>query len=159
MAEEVITKQEADRAMANFVNWCAWHIDYVAKKFGEEEAKDHLSYLGSKIAFGMFETYKGNEKEILKTLEWFLKMVGGEGVEYVEGADRDVVVVPRCGSGGRTLREGIQEARIKHPDNPEGIPAYCYHCKQWWNDMPKERGLRLFQEYREEGPCIFGYTK
>jgi len=143
-----------------YCDWTYADLDYVAKKYGEEEVHNmlrHAQTILAKVAYG-----KIPKLTVEDTIRFFSEAMRAhrcgpkEMGDFVirEEEDRYVMEFDPCGSGGRMRRTGeVDETppRTGPPFNlgktkkaypwswgKKGVPYYCIHCCLWHEIMAIE---------------------
>lgn len=111
-------KEEFQRLLSAFVNWCGVSSDYIAETYGEEGLRNYYLYIAERVARPILEQGRTNTLGILKG---FMDMLGSNCI-FEEDENQAMLKMIRCNTGGRMEREGMS----KH--NKDGVTYYCYHC-------------------------------
>ena len=162
-----------------FCDWMYADVDYMARKYGEEEVPKILRYAYSVIGKAAHKnTAKSTPKDLVyKFAEFCRAHRSGPGevgnVEITEEEDRYVLTIDPCGSGGRLRREGEIDGTPPRTEPPynlgstskgypwswgkAGVTYYCIHCCVWGELIPIEAlgyPVRV-TEYNDDpkGPC------
>ena len=120
----------------NYVHAYAQACDFIGRHLGDQALRRFYEERGKKRAFPALKqaAEKGVDK-FMHMMHLHMNNVGGEFT--YEESDNEIVVSGTCGTGGRYIRE-------EHTGlNSEGVPFYCMHCPIWWEEMPKECGLKM----------------
>jgi hypothetical protein len=127
-----------------YVHAYARACDFIGRNFGDEalrrfhvESGEESAHPRLKLAAEM-----GPEK-FMPLLRDHMNHLGGEFT--LEETEEAIVVRGTCGTGGRYVRVA-GTAR-----DGEGVPYYCVHCPIWWQEMPKQFGIKLTFERGEQG--------
>jgi hypothetical protein len=146
-----VSREEYDRMELLHKNnlWAYVHAyaracDFIGRNFGDEalfrfhvESGEESAHPRLRLAAEM-----GPEK-LMPLLCEHMNNIGGDFT--LEETDEAIVVRGTCGTGGRYVREA-GTAR-----NREGVPYYCVHCPIWWQEMPKQFGIKLSFEMGDQG--------
>jgi hypothetical protein len=128
----------------NYVQAYARACDFIGKNFGDQALRQFHVESGKQRAYPTLKlaAEKGVEK-FMNILFQHMNNIGGEFT--IEETDEEIVVSGKCGTGGRYVRE------VGGERNKEGIPYYCVHCPIWWEEMPKEFGLKMSFHIDDQG--------
>lgn len=168
-----------------FCDWTYADLDYVAKKYGEEEIPLMLRY-----AFGVLgkSVYKASatttlEDIILRSAELNRSHRAGPKetghLDISEDEDRYVMSLNPCGSGGRMRRGGGPDGNPSRTEPPfnlgktskpypwswskAGVPYYCVHCCVWNEQLSIEAvgyPIRVTDYCKDpDKPCGFIFYK
>lgn len=168
-----------------YCDWTYADLDYVAKKYGDEEARNllhHARTVLNKVFYGRI-----GRMTVRETVEFFAEAMRahrtgpGELGDFVvrEEPDRYVMEFDPCGSGGRMRRVGEIDATPPRTGPPlnlgrmsqpyewtwgvSGVPYYCVHCSLWHEVMAIEAiGYPVkITEYSDDPgvPCVWLFYK
>jgi hypothetical protein len=168
-----------------YCDWTYADLDYVAKQYGEDEARNLLHNARTvlnKVFYGRI-----GKMTVRETVEFFAEAMRahrtgpGELGDFVlrEEEDRYVMEFDPCGSGGRMRRVGEIDGTPPRTGPPlnlgktqqaydwtwgrAGVPYYCVHCSLWHEVMAIEAiGYPVkITEYSEDPnvPCVWIFYK
>jgi hypothetical protein len=168
-----------------YVDWAWADMDYVSKKYGEEEVEQMMRYARQIL---MKTAYRGQgEVSVLDNVRLFAEGMrshrSGPGesgnIKIWEEPDRYVMEFDPCGSAGRGRRTGELDGipprnqepfnlgctKKKYPWawNKLNVPYYCGHCALWHEQMMIElKGIPAkVCEYNDDpnAPCRWYFYK
>lgn len=168
-----------------FCDWAYADLDYVAKKFGEEEVPLMLRHAYGILTKSVYKFTPGTTLEdlILRSAEMNRSHRAGPRetghLDISEEEDRYIISLNPCGSGGRMRRTGEMDGippRSGPPFNlgttskpypwswnKAGVPYYCVHCCVWNEQLSIEAvgyPIRVTGYCDDpEKPCAFIYYK
>jgi hypothetical protein len=127
-----------------YVHAYARACDFIGRNFGDEALRRFHIESGIESAHPRLKLAAelGAEK-FMPLLCEHMNNIGGDFT--LEETDEAIVVSGTCGTGGRYVRE---EGSAR---DGEGVPYYCVHCPIWWQEMPKEFGIRLSFRMGDQG--------
>jgi len=128
----------------SYVQAYAQACDFIGKNFGDEALRQFHVQRGKKRAYPTLKL--AAEKGVEKFMDMMCQHMNNVGGEFtLEETDDEIIVSGKCGTGGRYVREEATER------SKEGVPYYCVHCPIWWEEMPKEFGLKMSFEMGNQG--------
>ena len=156
----MVSRQEFDKMerihkdnMWSYVQSYARACDYIGQNFGDEALRQFHVESGRKRAVPTLElaANKGLGK-FMNMMHQHMNNIGGDFT--IEETDTEIVVKGTCGTGGRYVRE------VGSATNAQGVPYYCVHCPIWWEEMPRELGLKLTFHMGDQGiGCVWRVEK
>jgi len=148
---EMVTRDEFDRMerihkenMWSYARSYARACDFIGLNFGDEAVRRFHTESGRKRAIPTLKL--AAEKGVDKFMNMMCQHMNNIGGDFtLEETETEIVVRGTCGTGGRYIRE---EGTARDKD---GVPYYCVHCPIWWEEMPKEFGLKLTFHMADQG--------
>jgi hypothetical protein len=149
--KDQVSREEFERMEQMHLNnlWAYVHAyaracDFIGKNFGDEALRQFHVESGVESAHPRLElAAEKGAANFMPLLRDHMNNIGGDFT--LEETDDAIVVRGTCGTGGRYVREA-GTAR-----DSEGVPYYCVHCPIWWEEMPKEFGIKMTFERAEDG--------
>lgn len=152
--------------------------NFIADNWGEEQIEKLWRFLGKDSV--VHSTLVGEQAvaeqiQTMCTVHRGLHSGPGDGLHLapgqcggftvVEEADRYVLTLEPCGTGGRFAKMGVLNATKKaYPWSwgKAGIPYNCCHCCLWWEIMPIEEyghPIRIFEPDGLPDRCVSFFYK
>ena len=128
----------------NYVQAYARACDYIGKNFGDEAVRQFHVQRGRERAIPALKqaAEKGVDK-FMSMMHQHMNNIGGAFT--LEETDDEIIVRGKCSTGGRYIREeGTERSK-------EGVPYYCVHCPIWWEEIPRELGVKIYFDMDDQG--------